>query len=112
MDEYELCDIACDLADGYDEVDYDVNGEKQRSTVNCVGYILSVILFISVMMMMMTMRCCVLYCIVLCCIFGFYMFVYVCVFAMTVLYLFEYDDRKYRTSLVFDTLSSLSHDNE
>ena len=29
MDEYELCDIACDHADGYDEVDYDVNGEKQ-----------------------------------------------------------------------------------
>ena len=52
MNEFELCEIACDHADGYDDVDYDVNGEKQRSTVNCVGYILSMILFISVLMMM------------------------------------------------------------
>ena len=70
MNEYELCEIACDHADGYDEVDYDVNGEKQQSTVNYVGYILSVILFISVMMMMMMMMirvllcCVVLYCVV------------------------------------------------
>ena len=68
---YELCDIACDHADGYDEVDYDVNGEKQRSIVNRVGYMLSVILFISVMMMMMI--CVVLCCVVLCCIFVLYM---------------------------------------
>ena len=80
MNEHELCDIACDHADGYDEVDYDVNGEKQRSTVNCVGYILSVILFISVMMMMI---CVVLCCVVLYSIFGLYMslclYMYVCV---------------------------------
>ena len=109
MDEYELCDIACDHADGYDGVDYDVNGEKKRSTVNRVGYMLSVILFISVMMMMMIS-------LVLCCymlhIWTLHVSICVCVFAMTALYLFEYDDRKYRTSLVFDTLSSLLHDNE
>ena len=59
-------------------------------------------------------------CVVLCCVVLFYViylisscvFEYVCVCAVTALYLFEYDDRKYRTSLVFDTLSSLSHDNE
>ena len=79
MDEYGLCDIACDHADGYDEVDYDVNGEKQQSTVNCVGYILSVILFISVMMMMMI--CVVLYCVVVCCV------VYL---VSTCLYMYEY----------------------
>ena len=108
MDEYELCDIACDHADGYDGVDYDVNGEKQRSAVNRVGYMLSVILFISVMMMMI--------CIVKCCymlhIWSLHVSICVCVFAMTALYLSEYDERKYRTLLVFDNLSSLLHDNE
>ena len=71
MNEYELCDIACDHADGYDGVDYDVNGEKQRSTVNCVGYLLSVILFISVMMMICVVLCCVVYLVSTC--------LYVCV---------------------------------
>ena len=78
MDEYELCDIACDHADGYDEVDYDVNEEDQRSTVNCVGYLLSMILFISVMMMMI---CVVLFCVVLCCV------VLCCVVLLCVVYL-------------------------
>ena len=77
MDEYELCDIACDHADGYDEVDYDVNGEKQRSTVNCVGYLLSVILFISVIMMMMISL--VLCCYVLCSYVLYIWFLHVCI---------------------------------